>query len=397
MAGSEVIGDLIIKLLILLIVARVFGWLATLLKQPSVLGELIAGVILGPSLLGIIQPLSGETGLLSTHLFMFLAEIGIIILLFQVGLESNLHKLIKIGPAAALVAFAGVVFPFLFGYLLFTSLGYETIVAVFIGATLTATSVGITMRVLEDMHKINTNEARIILAAADIDDVLALITLSVIIGVIEVGVISYFNIGKIIVFAVVFLVASFFAGFFASDMLYKIFQRLKVARTFVFTSLIFALTFAYIANAIGLATIVGAFVAGLALQRSKDKVKIHHRIQTIGSIFVPIFFVMAGVMLDIRILFDTEVLPLILGLLAIAVVGKMLAGLFAFGKVKVNKLAIGLGMIPRGEVGLIFATYGLTYGVITQNLYAIIVVVVMLTTFVTPTPLELVMEKVKSR
>ncbi len=397
MVGSEVIGDLLIKLLILLVVAKVFGWIATYFKQPSVLGELLAGVVLGPSILGIIHPLIGEVGGLSTHILTFLAEIGVIILLFQVGLESKLSKLLKVGFASVLVAFAGVIFPFALTFSFFASMGYSTLIGVFVGATFSATSIGITMRVLEDMKKIDTTEARIILGAADIDDVIALIALSILIGIVEAGSVSYFNIGKIAVFAVLFLVASLFIGFAISGALHKMLEKLKVVRTFIYTSFIFALGFAYLANAIGLATIVGAFVAGLVLERSKDRPKLEEKLKPLANIFVPIFFVMAGVKLNLHVLFNLQNLPIIFVLIGIAILGKMLSGFFAYcphGK-KVNKLAVSLGMIPRGEVGLIFATYGLAYGVLDQYLYAIVVVVIMLTTFVTPTPLEWVMEKVK--
>lgn len=373
---THVLGTILLEFLTILILAKAAGWLCHKIGQSAVLGELIVGLILGPSLLNIFHPETAE-------IFTFLAEFGVILLLFEVGLESNIYKLLKVGLASALVAIVGVALPFLLGYLYYNYLGATSIVALFIGATLTATSVGITMRIFAEKNKIDTNEGKIILGAAVIDDIIGLIILSVLVGIIEVGKVSLFNIGKISLLSILFLVGSIYLGIKLSPFLLKLTQKLDVQRTYAVTAIIFAFGLAYIANSIGLATIVGAFAAGLILETRQDKDNIREKIKPIAAVFVPIFFVHAGTLMDISTLFDTKILLPILILFVIAVIGKIIAGWAAI-RVKAKRFVIGLGMIPRGEVGIIFATFGLTNKVIEPSIYAMLVVVIMLTTFVTP-------------
>jgi Kef-type K+ transport system membrane component KefB len=373
---THVLGAILLELLIIIILAKIAGWLFHKINQSAVLGELMVGLILGPSLFNILNPETAE-------IFIFLAEFGVILLLFEVGLESNIYKLLKVGVASTLVALVGVVLPFLLGYFYYIYLGQTSLIALFIGATLTATSVGITMRIFAEKKKINTNEGKIILGAAIIDDVIGLIILSVLVGIIEAGKVSLFNIGKISVLSIVFLAGSIFIGIKFAPYLLKLTEKFQVKRTYAITAIIFAFGLAYIANSIGLATIVGAFAAGLILEVREDKDHIREKIKPLVDIFVPIFFVHAGMLMDVRTLFDAKIIVPILVLFVIAVIGKIVSGWAAI-KVQARKLVIGIGMVPRGEVGIIFATFGLTNNIIDSSLYALIVVVIMLTTFIAP-------------
>jgi Kef-type K+ transport system membrane component KefB len=373
-------------LILVLVLAKLFGELFEKFKQSAVLGELLVGVILGPSLFNILKP--GED-----PVFTFLAQIGVILLLFEVGLESNVYKLLRAGITSTLVACVGVAVPFLLGYLYYAYMGSATTLALFVGATLTATSVGITMRVLSDMKKIDSEEGRIILGAAVIDDVIGLIILSVITGIVKVGTVSWLGVGKITFTSVLFLVLTTWIGIKYAPWLFRMINKMKVRGGVVVLAFAMSLVLAVFANLIGLATIVGAFAAGLILERTEQKEHIHDRIQPVADMFMPLFFVEAGAYVDVHVLGNTANLVIIGILLVIAVAGKIASGLGAFLS-KANKLAIGVGMIPRGEVGLIFATFGLTSGLVDNNLYAVLVIVIMLTTFVTPPFLKPLMAKV---
>ncbi len=381
--GSEVIAEIMLKLIVILISAKLAGYLFDQIKQPRVLGELLVGVLLGPSLFGFI------TG--HEEILMFLSEIGVIILLFLVGLESNIHELLKSGKAALIVAIIGVVAPMLLAlpYLLYIEL-LNFNAALFIAATLTATSVGVTMRVLSEMKKVTSLEGKIILGAAVIDDILGLIILSVLAGIAETGSVEIFNVLQTIVVSFLFLAVTVVIGIKLEEPILKIIRALKVQRTFVVTSVIFALTLGYLAQLIGLAAIVGAFAAGLVLEREEHKEHIMKKTEVIGDVFTPIFFVMAGVAVNISTV-NIDLIPLGIVLLIIALVGKIIAGFGAIGT-PASKMAVGVGMIPRGEVGLIFATFGLAHAFIGDGMYSVLVVVIMLTTLATPPILKKLME-----
>ena len=384
---QHLIGEILLKFLIIIISAKIAGWVCHRFKQSAVLGELLVGMLLGVSLFNIITPEVKE-------IFTFLAEFGVIILLFEVGLESNIYKLLKVGLASTLVALVGVVLPFVMGFFLFQMLGYSTLISLFVGATLTATSVGVTMRIFSEKNAIDSNEGKVILGAAVIDDVLGLIILSVLAGIVEFGKVSLFNIGKISLFSVLFLEGSIYLGIKIAPYLLKLGKKLEVKRTYAITAVVFAFGLAYIANWIGLATIVGAFAAGLILETREDKDNVKERIKPLADVFVPIFFVNAGMLMDVKTLANFAILGPLLILFFIAVLGKILAG-FAALKVQAKKLVIGLGMIPRGEVGIIFVAFGLTNKIIEPSLYALLVVVIMLTTFIAPPLLTWSMKGIK--
>jgi len=376
MSGSIEISGLILKLIIVLAAARLAGILAEKIKQPPVLGEILAGIALGPSIFGMIK--TGQEPVLD-----FLAEIGVILLLFSVGLESSLKQLMKAGITSTIVASIGVAVPFGIGYIYARSAGLSNIVAIFIGAVLTATSIGVTTRVFSDMGKVQSEESKIILGAAVIDDVIGLIILSVVVGLVETGAVSFIGIGKITLYSILFLVAAIAVGIKLVPLAFRIINALEIKRTFVVSAFLFALVLAFFANKIGLATVVGAFAAGLAFERAKDREQVIERIKPVSSLFVPSFFVMAGAYLDIWSMFEGNLMRLVLMISAIAVIGKMASGLGCIGT-KASKFAVGIGMIPRGEVGLIFASYGLAHGLVDSSLYSALVTVIIFSTIIVP-------------
>ncbi len=393
------VGSFFLTLAIIFIAGKKIGSLFIRFKQPEVLGELIAGVLLGA--LGLI-PLYGAMGYDVFHL---LAEVGVAILLFEIGLETDLNELLNVGPSSLIVAVIGVVLPFLLGFycvflladlnfLSFTSESRLFLVALTIGATLTATSVGITARVLSELNKLKTIEARVILSAAVIDDVIGLIILAVISGVIATtasgGSSSFeiFDIGIITVKAVGFLFLAIVIGNLFTSRLFLFVHNLKARGSLLLGALAYTFVFAYLGHLAGLAPIIGAFAAGLLLAKTHQKTLIEERLKPVADVFIPIFFIMVGSAVDLSVFnpFIKEniaVILLALVLFVIAVIGKLASGLGAFS-LKANKLVIGIGMIPRGEVGLIFASMGLVSGVLQKGEYSALLVMVMLTTFVAP-------------
>jgi Kef-type K+ transport system membrane component KefB len=327
----------------------------------------------------------------------FLAELGVIILLFEVGLESDLEEFLRVGWSAMLVAMIGVVGPFVLGYYSSILLGLSYTSAIFMGAALTATSVGITARTLGDLGQIRTSAAKIILGAAVIDDVLGLIILAVVGSLVAVGTVSYGEIGKVTLLAVAFLVGAIVIGIAVAPHMLRIAKKLRTRGMLTISAFLFCLALSYLAHELGLAAIVGAFAAGLILARTEDLVHIQQRIKPIADIFVPIFFVMLGVSVNLSVLnpLNPEArsnLAFIGILVLVAVVMKVVAGLGVL-KRGVSRLVVGVGMIPRGEVGLIFASIGLTRSIITPAEYAAIIAVVIITTFITPPLLKLVLAR----
>lgn len=373
------IGTFLLSLTLIIVAAKLFGELAERLGQPPVLGELIAGIILGPSLLGWVR----ESDLL--HL---LAELGAIILLFEVGIHSKLSELMRLGIWSFIVACVGVILPFVGGYFTCAALGMTPMVAIFVGATLTATSVGITARVFRDLKILEKDESKIVLGAAVADDVIGLIILAVVVKLVAGGSIDTLNIFSITLLAVGFLVGGMLIGNLVAKPLIKFINKMRVAGSLIAAALSFCLVFAYLANAVGLAPIVGAFTAGLILSQTERKTHIAEQLTPLYDIFVPIFFVLMGTIVDIGKLnpFDpnNSHLLIVAGILiAVAVIGKVAAG-YSVIKGKLDRLLIGIGMIPRGEVGLIFASLGLTRGIIDTGIYSVIVTLVIFTTLITP-------------
>ncbi len=404
--GHYPVEKFFVAFALILIFSKVFGELAERIKQPAVLGELVAGVILGGSVLAFVPSSAGVAGYDTFHL---LAEVGVAILLFEIGLETDLKDMLKVGVSSTLVAVVGVVVPFVLGFasvLAFEKYGLMgdvdpslmILIAITAGATLTATSVGITARVLSDMNRLQTGEAKIVLGAAVIDDILGLIILGVVSGLIESskGGGAGMTVGGVLIIFLKsfgFLVAAVVIGNLTSKKLFDLVQKMRVRGVLLLSALAFAFIFAFLASAVGLAPIVGAFAAGLVLANTNQFKLIEERLKPVSDVFTPIFFIMVGAAVDVRVFnpFVSENIPILMiagVLFIVAVVGKFVSGWAVFQK-GINKSVIGFGMIPRGEVGLIFAQVGLTYGVFSSQLFSAVTVMVMLTTFIAPPLLKI--------
>lgn len=375
------------SLIVIYISARLLGELAVRIGQSSVLGELLAGVLVGPSLLGLVDP---------TETLTLLGEIGVMLLLFEVGLESDLQSFLRVGPSAAVVALIGVAVPFALGYGVAAMLHVTTLQAIFVGATLTATSVAISARVLSDFGRLQSHEGNIILGAAVLDDILGLVILSVMVGLAESGTVSWLAIAQTAGLAILFLSAAVVFGHRYARLFSQLVNRLNTRGALVITALTFALLLGYVAEAVHVAPLVGAFAAGLILARTEHQGLIEKRLQPITDVFVPIFFVLVGAAVDLSYLnpFHSQnhsVLLLAGGLTLVAIVGKLVSGLGVLDRT-VNRWIVGIGMVPRGEVGLIFAGVGLGTHIITEAQYGAILVVVAVTTFLSPVFLKRLLE-----
>jgi len=416
-AGSEVVGENLLWLAIILMAARLFAPLAGRFGFPAVLGELLLGVLLG------------NLGLFGLHYFdsipkdpivAFIAELGVIVLLLQIGLETRLKDLVQVGGTAFLVGSAGIVAPFLLGAFVvgpWLLPDMEPNAYLFLGAILSATSVGITGRVFRDLGKLDMPAARIVLGAAVIDDVLGLVILAVVSSLVQAGSVSLGEVSRIIGEAVLFLGGSLWLGRLIAPHSSRWLAKLDAGHSMLFAQVLATgLALAWLAHVIGLAPIIGAFAAGLLFEpiflRNFERPSIvqeieplltetksglaeklrpilqrhagqqhEHMIEPIGYFFVPVFFVLTGMQVDLQTLADPALVAVALGLTTAAIVGKLVAGIFAR---KAGGWIVGWGMVPRGEVGLIFAMVGAQLGVIGESLFSVIVIMVILTTLVTP-------------
>ena len=392
---------------VMLVVAKLGGEVFERLGQSAVLGELCAGVLLGNL---VILGYAGVEPLKTNATIAALAELGVIILLFEVGLESDLRQMIEVGWSSLLVAVLGVVAPFLLGWGVsaYFLAGEPTLAHVFMGATLCATSVGITARVFKDLGKLGTREARIILGAAVIDDVLGLLILAVVAGAIHAaatgGVLSMLDVVLIAAKSIAFLVVAIAIGHFFVPRLLRGAGRLESRGVLLTLAISFCLFLAWASAKVGLAPIVGAFAAGLILDEVHYKPKdgrserdLNDLLQPVSTVLVPIFFVLMGLKVDLRLFTRIDILGLAAALTIAAVVGKQVCSLGVVER-GVNRVAIGLGMIPRGEVGLIFAGIGATLmlpsanginePVISPATFGAVVIMVIITTLITPPALK---------
>ncbi len=376
--------DFLWSLIIIYVCARVLGELAARIGQSPVLGELLAGVLVGSSVLGWVEP---------TETLKLFGEIGVMFLLFEIGLEADLQSFLKVGSSAAAVATIGVVTPFVLGYGLAVALHMTAIQAIFVGATLTATSVAISARVLNDLGKLKTAEGNIILGAAVLDDILGLVTLSTIVGLAASGTVSWLEVGRTAGLAILFLGAAILVGIQYTHLFAALVNRMHTRGRLVVAAVTLALLLGYVADRLHIAPLVGAFAAGLLLARTEHQSHIEERIKPVNDVFVPIFFVLIGAAVDLSLLnpFNSQNWPVLLlasSLTVVAIMGKLAAGFGVMDK-QVSRWAVGVGMLPRGEVGLIFAGVGLSHGIIAGGEYGAILLMVVLTTFVSPLLLKL--------
>ena len=367
-------AQLLLALIAIFVAAKVFGEIAERLGQPAVLGELLGGVLIGVSGLRLVDPHD-----VTIHL---LSELGVILLLFVIGLETDLRKLMQVGGSATAVALVGVALPLIGGIAFGQLLGMPLMVSLFLGAALTATSVGITARVLSDLGHLQDDESQIILGAAVVDDIIGLVLLTLV-GTLAVGgELTFLGIGRIVLIAFGFVLLAIVIGSKLAPMLIRAIDRIDIARGLFFASIVFAFALAWLAQRAGSAIIIGSFAAGLVLARTHRGKDIAREVHDVSQFFVPIFFVAVGAAVDLRTI-DRRFILIGLGLTVIGVLGKVAAG-YVVWKKGVKRLVIGVGMIPRGEVGLIFARMGLATAALTPHLYSAIAMMVLVTTFITP-------------
>lgn len=367
--------NLLGTLVAIIVATQLFGIIAQRFGQPSVLGELVAGIVMGGSVLNVIDP--------AEPVLAAFAEIGILVLLFAIGLETDLRRLLRVGPAAITVGTVGVILPFALGYGVAAGLGLSVVTAVVCGAALTATSIGISARVLSDLGRLNSEEGQIVLGAAVFDDVIGLIILSVVSSVVSGAAMTFAGISVTTAIAVGFIVFAILVGSRTIPPVFRYIESLDVAGTLGALGLGFAFLMAWLAASAGSAMIIGAFAAGLVLHNTPQRERIEKATTSIGHLFVPIFFASVGARVDLSSLGDTFAVKIGAGLLVVAIIGKFVAGFAPFW-FRGQKTLIGIAMIPRGEVGLIFAQMGLATGALDTRLFSAVTIMVMGTTFLAP-------------
>jgi Kef-type K+ transport system membrane component KefB len=371
---------LLISLILIFAGAKVLGELAGRIGQPAVLGELAAGVILGVGVLKIVNP--------QADILVLLADVGVIILLFEAGLATDIKDLLAVGRQSLAVALVGIALPFVGGYFVARAFGTTDLAAVLLGAALTATSVSITVRVLGDLGKLETREAKIILGAAVADDIIALVILSAVRDLGRGGDIGWSKAAIAAAVGIAFFATAIIVGSLFARQLVRLIERMRVSGALIVGAVGFAFAWALAAEVVGSAAIVGAFAAGLALGRTHKSETILADLKPVSYIFTPIFFVVIGAGVDVRFFnpwnaSHSHILLIAGCLFLVAVGGKFLAGFAAFGR-GIRRTAVGVGMAPRGEVGFIFAEVGRRSGLVSNELFAALVIVVALTTFFTP-------------
>lgn len=418
--GPFVLTGVLLSLVVVYVTSKLGGELSKRLNLPPVLGELVGGVVVGISafhllmfpensaaatdsvIMQVLQWLGQLNPEAVSHIFQsqsevisVLAELGVIVLLFEIGLESDLRELGKVGYQAAVVAVVGVAAPFLLGTVGLVTLFHVSIIpAIFAGAALTATSIGITSKVLSELGHLKSTEGQIIVGAAVIDDVLGIIVLAVVASLAKTGEVDLLNVVYLILSASGFLLGSILLGKFFNKSFVAIADKLQTRGALLIPAFTFALVMAFLANIIHLEAILGAFAAGLVLDETDKRKELDQQVMPIADILVPIFFVTVGAKADLGVLNPAVAenragLIIASFLIAVAIIGKVVTGWSVFGKPGINRLAIGVGMIPRGEVGLVFAGIGSASGVLDKPLEAAIIVMVILTTFLAPPLLQL--------
>lgn len=381
--------EIILALFVMLAAAKIMAEVFERLKQPAVVGEILAGVIIGPSVLGWVQP---------TELIGIVAEIGVIFLLFMVGLETKPQSVYRVGKKALLVGTLGVILPFIAGYFIATAWGGSFVEAMFIGAALVATSVGITARVLGSMGLLDRETAKIILGAAVIDDILGLIILSVV-SALSTGTVNYLELGKTAALAIVFVVLVATVGSHAMNKLAPKVSKLKLSKPFFNLGLILCLGLSVASIYVGVAAIIGAFLAGMAMaEATEDNHGMHKLTSGVTEFLVPFFLVNIGMQLNLAVFQDWSVV-LLAGVVTIAaVVTKFVGcGIGAWGMPRREMAQIGVGMIPRGEVGIVVAQIGLSLAVITERFFAAVLFMAVATTLIAPPLIKLLYSEDKDQ
>lgn len=380
--------------------AKVVGTLAERLGQPAVIGELLVGILLGPYALGWIgvptdsmaEAFHGREA--AAHVletvYEILAELGVVVLLFVVGLETRLSSILQVGTRAGVVAMAGVIAPFVLGYGLMTLLGNPSLEGLFVATAMVATSVGITARVLADLGQVQSDEARIILGAAVIDDVLGMIVLAVVSAIGQSGTVSVGVVALIGAQALGFTAFVALAGRHAVQRWSMHLERLPIRDAAFVLGVLLMLGLATLSAMVGLAAIIGAFLAGMALAELDEQYELEGKFLPIYQFLVPLFFVITGSRVDWRLAFDGQTVGVALAVTTLAIVGKLGGcALGGWGRGWRTAAILGVGMVPRGEVGLIVANAGRSLGVIPDAIFSSVIVMSVLTTLVAPPLLTL--------
>ena len=379
-----------LHLVIILISARIFGEIAVRMGAPSVIGELFAGIVIGPSLFGWVDPVEA---------IKLLAEIGIILLLFKVGLETDIKRLAVAGRKSTLVAITGFSLPLILGFsVAYWLFSIPLLESLFIGGTLTATSIGITVRVLKDLNLSSSHEGNIVLGAAVLDDILGVMLLALLYEFSIGGGINWLNAGKVLVFIVAFFVLAPILAKFMS-LIIKRFENASEISGLIPTMIVsLVLFFAWLAHVIGAPELLGGFAAGLALSRrfflplgatlhsdAKFAKSIKKQMHPIISLFTPIFFVLVGLSINLREIdwSSSYIWGFSLVLFVIAVISKMIGVIF-INESWSSRWLIGMSMVPRGEVGLIFAELGRLSGIFNNETHAGLIIVIILSTILPP-------------
>jgi len=396
---SEVVLHLVFQLSFILFVAKIAGeFTERFLRQPSVLGELVAGILVGPYLLGskISFPLIGtlfplikkSTIPVSPELYS-IAQIAIIILLFVAGVETDINSFLSYAKPATLIAAGGVLFPFLLGDLVTVWMGYADgfmdPVSLFMGAALTATSVGITARVLSDIGKLNTPEGVTILAGAVVDDVLGILVLAIVVSIATTGAVSFGHVSLIALKAIGFWILLLAIGILTAPKIANLLLKFKSEGAWITLTLAITLLFSALAEAFGLAMIIGAYAVGLSFSKTKIREQLIESFMPVYHTFVPIFFVVMGMLVDVGSTTNAFFFGVVLTL--VATIGKILGcGIPALGAGfnPLGSMRVGIGMLPRGEVALIIAGVAITKGVISTDMYGVAVLMTMVTTLLAP-------------
>lgn len=378
--------EILIALFIMFVAAKLLGSAFERFNQPAVVGEILAGVLIGPSVLGLVQ---------NSAFIDVLAELAVIVLLFRVGLEVNLRDMMEVGMQALGVAVVGVILPFVAGVgLIHWGIGGTMPVSLFMGAAMVATSVGITARVLSDMGQLQRRESRTILGAAVIDDVISLLVLAMVAGIAVSGAVSMKSLGVIIGSAAAFVIVVLFVG---RILVLRAAARLPhpgESHTAFFGALVLMLALSALAAKAGLAAIVGAFFAGLIVELGDRHSVLEKQVEPLAEFLVPFFFVSVGMKVEMSAFTNPSTLWLTVAVLVLAMVTKVAAGwLVTYRSGWLSSTMIGVGMMPRGEVGIIVALMGLNLGVIDSELYAVVVAMSIMTTIAAPPILKVVLAR----
>ncbi|MDH6058211.1 cation:proton antiporter [Umezakia ovalisporum] len=410
-----VLAGVLLSLVVIYLASKIGGELSKMADLPPVLGELIGGVVVGASALHLVVFPDGGAGASDSmimtilefindlspeavtsifqsqsEIISVLAELGVIILLFEIGLESDLKELTKVGYQAIIVACVGVAVPFMAGTAGLILLFHAPVIpSIFAGAALTATSIGITSKVLSELGQLKSREGQIIVGAAVIDDILGIIVLAVVASLAKTGEVDIFNVIYLIVSATVFLIGSILLGKYFNQSFVALANKLQTRGNLIIPAFIFAFFMAFLGNAIHLEAILGAFAAGLVLDETDKRKELDEQVKPVADILVPVFFVTVGAKVDLGVLNplvpeNRPGLVIATFLIVVAIIGKIVTGWSVFGQPGINRLAVGVGMIPRGEVGLVFAGIGAASGTLDKPLQAAIIIMVILTTFLAP-------------